>query len=33
MTLGGWIVMGLSISSVLCLLSFCLYMTFTLPPE
>lgn len=32
MTVGGIIVMCLSIGSVLTLLSFCLYKTFTLPP-
>lgn len=32
MTTGGWIVMTLSIGSVLILLTFCLYKTFTLPP-
>lgn len=32
MTVGGIIVMTLSVGSVLTLLSFCLYKTFTLPP-
>ncbi len=29
---GGWIVMIASVGSVVCLLSFCLYKVFTLPP-
>ena len=33
MTLGGWIVMIASVGSVLCLLTFCLYRVFTLPPH
>lgn len=32
MTVSGWIVMGISIGSVLTLLTYCLYKTFTLPP-
>ncbi|TWT87947.1 hypothetical protein Pla100_57990 [Neorhodopirellula pilleata] len=32
MTFGGMVVMCLSIGSVLVLLGFCLYKTFTLPP-
>jgi hypothetical protein len=32
MTVGGWIVMSLSICSVLALVSFCLYRVLTLPP-
>ncbi|SMP58523.1 hypothetical protein SAMN06265222_10657 [Neorhodopirellula lusitana] len=33
MTIGGWIVMSLSIGSVLTLLTFCLYKTFTIPAD
>jgi hypothetical protein len=29
---GGWMVMIASVGSVVCLLSFCLYKVFTLPP-
>ena len=32
MTDGGWIVMGLSVCSVLTLVSFCLFRVLTLPP-
>lgn len=32
MTFGGWIVMILSVSSVVALVSFCLYRVLTLPP-
>ena len=32
MTLAGWIVMILSVSTVLSLVSFCLYRVMTLPP-
>jgi hypothetical protein len=32
MQMGGWIVMIASVGSVLCLLTFCLYKVFTLPP-
>ena len=32
MTLGAWIVMILSVSSVVALVSFCLYRVLTLPP-
>ena len=32
MTAGGWIVMVLSVGSVLTLVSFCLYRVLTLPP-
>jgi len=32
MTVGGWIVMALSVSSVVTLLSFCLYRVLGLPP-
>ena len=33
MTPGGWIVMLTSVGSVICLLVFCLYRVFTLPPH
>ncbi len=33
MTPGGWIVMTLSIGSVLSALTFCLFRVFTLPPS
>ena len=29
---GGWMVMIASVGSVICLLTFCLYKVFTLPP-
>ena len=32
MNLGGWIVMCISVGSVLSLVSFCLYRVLTLPP-
>ncbi len=32
MTAGGWMVMVLSVGSVLALVSFCLYRVLTLPP-
>ena len=32
MTTGGWLVMLLSVSSVLALVSFCLYRVLSLPP-
>ena len=32
MTTGGWIVMALSLTSVLTLVSFCLFKVLTLPP-
>ena len=32
MTAGGWIVMTLSVGSVLTLVSYCLYRVLTLPP-
>lgn len=32
MTTAGWFVMTISIGAVLALLSYCLYMTFSLPP-
>jgi hypothetical protein len=32
MTLGGWVVMLVSVSSVLSLVAFCMYRVLTLPP-
>ena len=32
MELGGWIVMSVSVGSVICLLVYCLSKVFTLPP-
>jgi len=33
MNAGGWIIMTLSLSSVLSLVVYCLYKVFSLPPE
>ena len=32
MTIGGWLVMSVSVSTVLALAAFCLYRVLTLPP-